>query len=301
MSGSFWFLIGAAVATTFALSACAPRRAMRPTLGRSVDPPERVAKADAWYIESSASADQKPFSCSFVEFDGRGDYFDFEQHRHAYLKIRELATNSPPLLLLIYVHGWKNNSQSGDVLQFNRFLQRIATSPMVQQGRFRVHGVYLAWRGNAFKHALDANSEFFAETQQAFAGQPIVDLRYARKGLLGYLLWLPEQLSYWSRKNAAEDKVSRVALLRTIFTCAYTARRYGSSDSPNRVFLMGHSFGALMLEQSFAPASLAILTSEWPWDDEGLIKEAKANPLPFDLVLLVNSAAPSIYAKQFHD
>jgi hypothetical protein len=64
---------------------------------------------------------------------------------------------------------------------------------------------------------------------------------------------------------------------------------------------MGHSFGGLMLEQSFAPASLSQLTAEWPWDDEDLIKEAEANPLPFDLVLLVNSAAPSIYAKQFHD
>jgi hypothetical protein len=55
-----------------------------------------------------------------------------------------------------------------------------------------------------------------------------------------------------------------------------------------------------MLEQSFAPASLARLTAEWPWDDEELIKRAQANPLPFDLVLLVNSAAPSIYAKQLY-
>jgi hypothetical protein len=55
-----------------------------------------------------------------------------------------------------------------------------------------------------------------------------------------------------------------------------------------------------MLEQSFAPASLARLTAEWPWDDEELIRQAKANPLPFDLVMLVNSAAPSIYAKQFY-
>jgi hypothetical protein len=146
---------------------------------------------------------------------------------------------------------------------------------------------------------LDKNSNAFTGTQTAF-GEPIVNTRYARHPVLGWLLWVPEQLSYWSRKNAAEDKVSGVSIIRTIFTCGHAARRYSIDDKPNQVFLMGHSFGALMLEQSFTPASLARLTAEWPWDDEELIKQARANPLPFDLVLLVNSAAPSIYAKQLY-
>jgi hypothetical protein len=253
-----------------------------------------------WYIQSFETADQKPYSCSFVEFDERGDYLDFQQHRQAYLKIKELAQKGERLLVLIYVHGWKNNSQSGDVVEFNNFLSRVATSPLAREGRFRVHGVYLAWRGNSLKHALDSKSPRFEETRRSF-GEPIVNLQYARKAPLGWLLWVPEQLSYWSRKNAAEDKVSGISLIRTIFTCGYTARRYGSDEAPNRVFLMGHSFGALMLEQSFAPASLSRLTAEWPFDDDELIKTASANPLPFDLVLFVNSAAPSIYAKQFHD
>jgi hypothetical protein len=124
-----------------------------------------------------------------------------------------------------------------------------------------------------------------------------VNLRYARS--LGFLYWLPEQLSYWSRKNAAEDKVSGLSLVRTMFTCAHTAKRFNTSTTTNRVFLMGHSMGALMLEQSFAPATLPRLTEEWPWNDEDQTTMAEANPLPFDLVLLVNSASPSIYAKQY--
>jgi hypothetical protein len=294
-------LLALAIITLLLIVGCAPRGyALRPTGTNKNDPPEDVPNGKAWYIESQPGAGGKATSCSFVEFDERGDYLDFQQHRHAYTKIRELAQKGERLLVLIYVHGWKNNSQSSDVVRFNSFLQRIAISPYAREGGFRVHGVYLAWRGNAFPHALDREHEHFTSTTAAFGDEPIVDTSRAR-GKYNFLYWAPEQLSYWSRKNAAEDKVSGVSLIRTIYTCGHTARRYGDTNAPNRVFLMGHSFGALMLEQSFAPASLARLTAEWPWDDEELIERAQANPLPFDLVLFVNSAAPSIYAKQFYN
>jgi hypothetical protein len=292
--------LAAATIGIFLWVGCAPRgRALRPTCGRIEDPLPTTEKADAWYIESTPVQDGRPFSCSFIEFDERGDYLDFQQHRHAYAKIKDLAQQGERMLVVIYVHGWKNNSQSGDVVEFNSFLKRIATSPFAREGGFRVHGVYLAWRGNVVPHALDEEDEFFKEMKQAFGGKPIVNTRYSRK--LGFLYWLPEQLSYWNRRNAAEDKVSGVSIIRTIFTCGHTARRYSKCDAPNRIFLMGHSFGALMLEQSFAPASLARLTAEWPWDDEEAIARARANPLPFDLVMLINSAAPSIYAKQLYN
>jgi len=294
------FLLALAAVALLIVVGCAPRGyALRPTKGEKSDPPDTTANGQAWYIESAPVAG-KPTSCSFVEFDERGDYLDFQQHRHAYTKIRKLAEGGERLFVLIYVHGWKNNSQSSDVVRFNSFLQRIAASPFAREGGYRVHGVYLAWRGNAFPHALDRQHEHFTATTEAFGGEPIVDTTRAR-GKYNFLYWAPEQLSYWSRKNAAEDKVSGVSLIRTIYTCGHTARRYGNTNSPNRVFLMGHSFGALMLEQSFAPASLARLTAEWPWDDEEVIERAQANPLPFDLVLFVNSAAPSIYAKQFYN
>jgi len=300
MNATTWMLLAIVAAGLIVLSGCAPRRALRPTLGKAEDPPTGHQKAHAWYVESLPADGGKPFSCSFVEFDERGDYLDFHQHRHAYTKIKKLSdTHKERLLVVVYVHGWKNNSQSGDVVEFNGFLKQVASLPYVVESKFRVHGVYLAWRGNAVAHKLDRESELFQATTNAY-GEPLVNLRYARKAPLGWLLAVPEMLSYWSRKNAAEDKVSGVSIIRTIFTIGHTARRYGDTNNPNRIFLMGHSMGALMLEQSFAPASLARLTAEWPWDDPELIKQAEANPLPFDLVMLVNSAAPSIYARQLH-
>ena len=282
------------------LGGCATRRPTRPTNGVTNDPPPSVKKANAWYIESKPLDSGKPISCSFVEFDERGDYLDFEQHRNAYNKIKQLATNGERLLIVIYLHGWKNNSQSGDVVEFNNFLVRLANSAFAKDGGFRVHGIYLSWRGNSFEHALDTSKPSFSHTEDVY-GQRIVDRGYARNGKLGWLLWIPEQLSYWNRMSVAENKASGVPLIRTIYTLGYVAQRYNDTNQPNRVLLMGHSMGALMLEKSFAPASLSRLTAEWPWDDENLVKQAKANPLPFDLTLLVNSAAPSIYAKEFFE
>src|SRR5262245_9019816 len=106
------YVVLAAVLAIFLLTGCASRgRALRPTFGGTTDPPPSIKKADAWYIESVAVEGRKPFSCSFVEFDERGDYLDFQQHRHAYRKIKELSdAHHERLLVLIYIHGWKNNS-----------------------------------------------------------------------------------------------------------------------------------------------------------------------------------------------
>jgi len=120
MNTTSYILLGAAAIVLFLLTGCASRgRALRPTFSRLGDPPATIKKADAWYIESVPAPGQKPFSCSFVEFDERGDYLDFQQHRHAYTKIKELAQHGERVLVLIYVHGWKNNSQSGDAVEFN--------------------------------------------------------------------------------------------------------------------------------------------------------------------------------------
>ena len=39
--------------------------------------------------------------------------------------------------------------------------------------------------------------------------------------------WLQENLSYWSRRRAAENKVSSVAMARTVYTCASLVKASG--------------------------------------------------------------------------
>src|SRR5689334_18937449 len=86
-------------------------------------PSPGLPPGESWFIESEPTNETPVHSCSFVEFDGHGDYIDFKQHEHAWKKVEELA-NSQPLLLVTYCHGWKNNSQSTDVVKFTHFLGR---------------------------------------------------------------------------------------------------------------------------------------------------------------------------------
>jgi hypothetical protein len=199
---------------------------------------------------------------------------------------------------VLYCHGWKNNSQSGDVAEFNAFLSKLATSEEIQHRGLRVHGVYLGWRGNAFLPYVDRSSqnESYQQTLADF-GEPIVDMSYQRGSY--WLAIVPETLSYWNRKNAAEDKVSGLPLARAIFTYSAAAKGYGTKMD-NRVCVMGHSFGALMLEQSLGQAMTGAITMEW-WGTDQKDDEIRKPGLPFDMILFVNSAAPAIYAKEMRD
>ena len=276
---------------------------MRPTDGAKGDPSESVPKADAWYIESKPTDGSLPYSCSFVEFDQRGDYLDFEQQRRSWEKIKELGSKQQQkLLVVIYCHGWKNNSQSGNVVEFNRFLARLASSPQIRTNHLRVHGLYLAWRGNLVRPFIATDSEAFRRTEADFGGA-IVDKRYRRKLALFTPSWLIEQASYWSRKGAAESNVSGVPIARTIFTVANAAKHFSRPDWTNQVFVIGHSFGALMLEKSLGQACVGSLTEQWKWNfpSNSIALPATVSMLPFDCILFVNSAAPSIYAKELAD
>jgi hypothetical protein len=277
--------------------------------------------AESWYIESIPVDGARPVSCSFVEFDGRGDYIDFNQHTAAWTKVKELA-EAQKILLVLYCHGWKNNSQSGDVVAFNEFLGRLSRSPAVRDPGYRVHGIYLGWRGNLYRPYVDKGeasaNNAYRRTERDFGG-PIVSTSYHRR--FRWTAWVQEQLSYWSRRNAAEHKVSSVPIARTIFTCTSLAkaidRHKGRTNlvDCSRVMVMGHSFGGLLLERALNATCIDPLTDQWTWFEkhsEGdkerlarseipLAEKFETNPLPLDFVLFVNTAAPAIYAKTMRD
>jgi hypothetical protein len=274
------------------------------------NPKTGAAPGESWFIQSSPVDGVLPHSCSFVEFDGHGDYIEFEQHQDAWRKVRELA-EANPLLLVTYCHGWKNNSQSSDVVRFVDFLGRLAASPAVTQHHYRVHGIYLGWRGNLYWPHLekDGENDAYVRTAERFGG-PVVSDRWSRR--FTWTAWLQENLSYWSRRSAAEHKVSSVAMARTVYTCASLVRAIDKDNrdkfgdlAASRVMVMGHSFGALMLERALNATCLDPLMNQWSWfvrsQNQPAQPVASANPLPLDFVFFVNSAAPSIYAKVMRD
>ena len=268
--------------------------AMRPKSGKE---PQHLA-SESYYIESAPSASQR-FSCSFVEFDGMGDYLLFEQHQDAWEQTLLLAKDTS-VLLVIYCHGWQNNSQSADVLRFNAFLCQLASTEWVLKKGWRVHGVYLAWRGASMKPDLSSGDDRALDNKlKQLFGTRIVDLRWSQ-WLPAWAAFVPQQLTYWGRKTAAENDVSGAPISRTVFSLGYALKRH-RSEHDHHVILIGHSMGALMMEQSLANACMSKVMADWPWFSDLQPPGQDEMVLPFDVVLLLNSAAPSIYAKEMRD
>lgn len=212
------------------------------------------------------------YRLGFIEFDEQGDFWDRDQLRKTVQAIRDTGR---PILLVTYIHGWQNNSNpkdAADVEQFRGLLARLTADETVQLSGLQVFGVYLGWRGRVV-HKVN----------------PLVDAA----------TWVEKETSFYSRKNAATRISSSTPITEAIFTLIRTARR----DTPgiSRCIVIGHSFGALVLEKALSQALVGTLLYEEPFVP-GVKKSLKNRVFqPADLILLVNSAAESIYTKELID
>ncbi|HEY2800973.1 MAG TPA: hypothetical protein VGI85_10280, partial [Chthoniobacterales bacterium] len=120
-------------------------------------------------------------------------------------------------LVITYVHGWHNNSGSGDVDKFRTFLSDIDGTPLIKSKGFRVIGVYLGWRGE------------------------ITDI----PGI--------NELTFYSRKAAAERLANNFDCFDAISSVAEAARKHRRRDQQYTI-LLGHSFGGLVVERAVAHA-----------------------------------------------
>lgn len=212
------------------------------------------------------------YRLGFIEFDEQGDFWDREQLRQT---VEAIRLTGRPVLLVTYIHGWQNNSNptdAADVEQFRGLLARLTADKTVQNSGLQVFGVYLGWRGRVV-HKVN----------------PVVDAA----------TWLSKQSSFYSRKNAATRISSSTPITEAIFTLIRTARR----DTPgiSRCVVIGHSFGALVLEKALAQALVGTLLYEEPFVPGA--EKSRSNRVfkPADLILLVNSASESIYSKELID
>ncbi len=174
---------------------------------------------------------------------------DFWDRQQLASAVNLLKGTSRPLLV-VYVHGWQNNAseQTTDVPQFRQTLEKLARTEQVRALHYQVVGVYLGWRG---KQAYDP---------------------------------LFKVLSFKNRKDAAVRIGSSNTITEAIFRVVYEARRHTAA----RTILIGHSFGALVVERAVEQAMTGGVLTGKP-------------VVPADFILLINSAAESIYAKEMRD
>jgi hypothetical protein len=156
----------------------------------------------------------------------------------------QLLRSTERPLLVVYIHGWLNNATSGDVGNFKGFLSRLSKSKQVKIHHYTVFGVYFAWPGKN------------------------LDVPYLK------------YLTFWNRKQAAERIASNGDCLDAIEQLSQTARQHEN----NYVFLIGHSFGGLILERTVGH-TLRTLQGQ------------KVRP-PWDLALMLNPASDSVLTRQ---
>jgi hypothetical protein len=210
-----------------------------------------------FFEEVPISADQN-YRVSFVEFDEKGDFWD----RRQLGRTARLLSGSPkPVLLVMFIHGWHHNAadrKEGGKNPGDVETFRCLLTQLASNPStksLQVHGVYLGWRGRLIQGPLD-------------------------------------YLTFLSRKSAA-TRVAGTPVTETIFELIRQARRQESGRS--KCVLIGHSFGALVLEKAMAQAMTGSMLSQ---DVETPGRTFNA---PADMILLVNSAAESIYAKELSD
>src|SRR5271165_127125 len=168
------------------------------------------------------------YKLAIIEFGDQGSALDTSQRAAALGMIRE--ADRP--LLFVYIHGWQNNANSGDVCRFEHFIDTISRYPEITKRKATVIGVYVAWRG--------------------------IDIT----------LPVAKFLTFWSRKSTGEQIAAQNSILATVSELALAAR--APSKKLHRCILLGHSFGGLVLENtishSILDASSTGARNTSPWD-----------------------------------
>ena len=205
---------------------------------------------------------QTLYTVGFIEFDEDGKPIDPLEETKALRLIDEARERSPKgkIVTVVYVHGWKNNASEAqpggkpkDVEKFRTALAELgvrserAAKAAGSDRPVPIVGVYMAWRG---------------------------------KSLMGPS-WF-NFLSFWGRRNSAnrvgEGDAFAPSLTKVI---EKVNERAGGVDTGSRIVLVGHSFGARVLEHAIEMENIEL--------HKPIAGQSVVEPT-VDLALYVNSA-----------
>jgi hypothetical protein len=160
------------------------------------------------------------YNLGFVEFDEEGWFWNPDQAK----KVEEMlasateneGTNSNKAIILLFVHGWKNNAayNCSNVVMLRKTLVEINHAEQAKNkiNPRKVIGIYCGWRG------LSASIEPFKE------------------------------LSIWTRKKTAHKVGGHGALTQFLVELekiqAASNRHLSAEEQRTELIIVGHSFGA---------------------------------------------------------
>ena len=168
------------------------------------------------------------YKLAFIEFGDQGSPLDESQRAAAVSLIRKAERP----LLFVYIHGWQNDAESGDVCKFEHFLDTLSRFPDMRERKIDLIGVYIAWRGKNLT-------------------VPGLDL-----------------LTFWNRKSAGGEVAAQNGCLAAISELALATR--APDKKLHHCVLMGHSFGGLVLGNTISHSILDTSSNgernSNPWD-----------------------------------
>jgi hypothetical protein len=204
---------------------------------------------------------------AYIEFKDNGQPWDALQTERALELIGQAkADNGGAAVVLLYVHGWKNNANAAppdkmkDVEKFQVALDAVAASYSRPDTPGRLPplvGIYIGWRGGT------VNVE------------PV------------------KTLTYWPRRAVARN-VGRRGLFDTIGRIVDAAK--SSGDTRSKLILVGHSFGSRVLENAVNELDSRNRSEGRMLAWQKALPNtpgAASPPPPADLIVFVNAATQS--------
>ena len=189
-----------------------------------------------------------------IDLTDRGELVDRCQWTDA---LYELVRVQREKVVLLYVHGWKHNSdpKDTDLTSFTSFVEKYATEEPARH----VVGIYVGW---------DAST------------QPT---------------WL-ENLTFWGRQRAA-DRISQSSTLTKLIGAIDSIRHiqaYGRARAQNveavkldPIIAIGHSFGARILFTATSQLLLYKVQMAYPTSLDDTYEVIRG---PVDMIVLINPA-----------
>jgi hypothetical protein len=204
-----------------------------------------------------------------IELDDHGEFWSRTQLAHTLGEIDFWQNQDRRgAIVVTFVHGWENNASSsnedsGNLHDFEGILVKLAaqeSASAAPQPPRPIVGVYLAWRGEAI-HPIPLIQPIF---------------------------------TFFSRYAAAGRVGDGTAATESLFAIMAKTR-----DNPrSKSVLVGHSFGGLIVEKA-----LSQVIADWAIRAVFAKPSERGHPVEpvvftADLMVLVNPAAPALYAKR---
>lgn len=216
---------------------------------------------------------EQGYKLAFIEFKDNGDPHDPQQATEAenLILTERKGTHSKwseSSVVVIYVHGWKNNADQApptkykDVEKFKKTLEEIAPAltPLPSGRPTPLVGVYIGWHGKSLELPTALN-------------------------------WV----SFWPRGIAAKH-VGSDNLTKTLNKLVGAGKAGGADPGINpKVVIVGHSFGSRVLEQAEKRRSIQ------KGECNQLHNLGKPVKPPVDLIVFVNAATGSSVTREIID